>query len=348
VELDGAGALAELLASGQLAEWTSVLHHPEPLVVRWGSDGPDPGIALTDVLRTAPTVTVLVGRPGAVPERVVGAFDVCLTDDSDPPAPWVVDRVGTVVDAVAAQPLAAVALVAQLRVQEGGPVWAGLASESATYAALLGSAAFHGWLAGRRGPRRAAWREDPVLVERRVDRLLVTLNRPERHNAFDSSMRDGLVEALQLALADPAIATIELRGAGPSFSSGGDLDEFGTVIDPAVAHAVRLTRHPGWWLHVCRDRVSVVVHGACMGAGVELPAFAARVTAAPGAFFSLPEVAMGLIPGAGGTVSISRRIGRQRCAWLALSGTRIDAATARRWGLVDAELGEDGVGVGSQ
>ena len=66
-----------------------------------------------------------------------------------------------------------------------------------------------------------------------------------------------------------------------------------------------------------------------------MPAFARQVVAAEDAFFQLPEVAMGLVPGAGGTVSIPRRIGRQRTAYLALSGLRVDAATAHRWGLID-------------
>ncbi len=77
------------------------------------------------------------------------------------------------------------------------------------------------------------------------------------------------------------------------------------------------------------------VHGACIGAGIELPAFARRVVAREDTWFQLPELAMGLVPGAGGTVSIPRRIGRQRTAWLALTSQRIDAETAWRWGLVD-------------
>ena len=116
-----------------------------------------------------------------------------------------------------------------------------------------------------------------------------------------------------------------LRGEGPSFCSGGDLDEFGTLPDPATAHAIRSTRHPARLLHALEARVERVVHGACVGAGVELPAFAARVVARPDASFRLPELAMGLVPGAGGTVSLPRRIGRQRTAWLALSGAAIDA-----------------------
>jgi enoyl-CoA hydratase/carnithine racemase len=57
--------------------------------------------------------------------------------------------------------------------------------------------------------------------------------------------------------------------------------------------------------------------------------------ARPDATFRLPEIAMGLVPGAGGTVSLPRRIGRERTAWLALSGQAIDAPTALDWGLVD-------------
>jgi enoyl-CoA hydratase/carnithine racemase len=60
------------------------------------------------------------------------------------------------------------------------------------------------------------------------------------------------------------------------------------------------------------------------------------VRASADAFFQLPEVSMGLVPGAGGTVSVPRRIGRQRAAWMALTGARVDAPTALTWGLIDA------------
>jgi enoyl-CoA hydratase/carnithine racemase len=126
-----------------------------------------------------------------------------------------------------------------------------------------------------------------------------------------------------------------LRGAGPAFCGGGDLAEFGTLPDPATAHGIRSTRSPGRLLAQCAERVRAELHGACVGAGIELPAFARRVVATRDAFFQLPELGMGLVPGAGGTVSLPRRIGRQRTAYLALSGLRLDADTAHRWGLVD-------------
>ena len=83
------------------------------------------------------------------------------------------------------------------------------------------------------------------------------------------------------------------------------------------------------------DRVTAHLHGACAGSGIELPAFASRVVADPSTIISLPEVSLGLVPGAGGTVSLPRRIGRHRTALLGLSGLPVSAGTARAWGLVD-------------
>ena len=117
-----------------------------------------------------------------------------------------------------------------------------------------------------------------------------------------------------MAASDPSIAAVRLIGAGRSFSSGGDLDEFGSFPDPATAHVTRLTRSPARLAHLLGDRLEVHLHGACMGAGIELPAFARRVVATDDVAIALPEVGLGLIPGAGGTVSLPRRIGRQRTA----------------------------------
>jgi enoyl-CoA hydratase/carnithine racemase len=86
----------------------------------------------------------------------------------------------------------------------------------------------------------------------------------------------------------------------------------------------------------CADRFAVEIDGACVGAGLELAAFAGRVTATRRSWFQLPELAMGIIPGAGGCVSLTRRIGRQRTALMVLSGRRIGARRALEWGLIDA------------
>ena len=87
------------------------------------------------------------------------------------------------------------------------------------------------------------------------------------------------------------------------------------------------------------------MHGACVGPGIELPAYAGRVVAASDTRVRLPEVAMGLVPGAGGTVSIPRRIGRWRTFYLSLSGEYLDAATALAWGLVDEVVDVSAVAV---
>ena len=168
----------------------------------------------------------------------------------------------------------------------------------------------------------------------------VTLDRPARHNAFSAQMRDELLAALDVAKLDPTVVEVVLRGAGPSFCAGGDLAEFGTTPDPATAHLVRVARSAGLAVNglvVDRlgARVRVELHGACIGAGIEIPAFAETVVATPDAWFRLPELSMGLVPGAGGTVSIPRRIGRWRTAWLLLTGRDLAAATALEWGLVD-------------
>ena len=117
--------------------------------------------------------------------------------------------------------------------------------------------------------------EPPVLADRVGDELRIVLNRPRRHNAVTAALRDGLAEALTLAAVDDTITAVRLSGNGPSFCSGGDLGEFGSFPDPATAHVTRLTRSPARLAHLLADRLHVHLHGACMGAGIEVPAFAA-------------------------------------------------------------------------
>jgi enoyl-CoA hydratase/carnithine racemase len=250
------------------------------------------------------------------------------------------EELAVVLAAITRTPLAAATLVQVLRAGAALATSEALTVESLAYATLQGGPEFAAWLRGRRPPATVPTASaPPVRIERNGTRLVITFDRPARHNAFSAAMRDGLVEALALATLDPGIADIVLRGAGPSFCSGGDLDEFGTFPDPVTAHAVRTMRSPARLLAPIAGRVRAEVHGACIGAGIELAAFASSVTATPDAFFQLPEVAMGLVPGAGGTVSVARRIGRQRTAWLALTGHRLDAGTAQAWGLIDAIAG---------
>jgi enoyl-CoA hydratase/carnithine racemase len=119
------------------------------------------------------------------------------------------------------------------------------------------------------------------------------------------------------------------------FCTGQDLDELSRTPDAVTAHLGRTSRSPARALRRCADRTTAHVHGRCAGPGLELAALAGRVVAAADARFELPEIRMGLMPGTGGTVTLPRRIGRQRTAWMALTGAPVDVETALDWGLVD-------------
>jgi hypothetical protein len=292
----------------------------------------------------SPGAAVVVGisrAGGALPPETADAFDVLCTTDTDAPAPWVpVASIDTSLRALAAAvkaaPVAALTVVQVLRATETMSVDRALVVESLAYSTLQHGEVFEAWLASH--PRRdiECNEREPVRLERDGERLDVVLQRPAVHNAFDAAMRESLCDAFDLVALDPSIADVHLRGDGPSFCSGGDLREFGTTRDAALAHLIRTDRSVGRRIDAVADRVTVHLHGACIGAGIELAAFAGHVVAARDTRIRMPEVAMGLIPGAGGTVSLPRRIGRHRAAYLALTGETIDAALARDWSLVDA------------
>ncbi|OBH03744.1 enoyl-CoA hydratase/isomerase family protein [Mycobacterium sp. E1747] len=221
----------------------------------------------------------------------------------------------------------------------GGPALAAVVTESLAYSTLQAGPEFARWL-GERGPARVPDIADPVLAERDGDTLRIAFNRPQRHNAFSTDARAALLEALTIAQLDPSVAGIVLRGNGPSFCSGGDLAEFGTFADPASAHLARTRHSPALALDALTARLGracrAEVHGSVLGSGLEMAAFCGLVAAREHSVFGLPELQLGLIPGAGGTLSVTRRIGRWRTAYLVLSGRTIDTGTALAWGLVDA------------
>ncbi|MET0986551.1 MAG: enoyl-CoA hydratase/isomerase family protein [Steroidobacteraceae bacterium] len=283
-----------------------------------------------------------VHRTRALPHVSADDFDILLTPQPAP-APWVSVSAGRMDEVimhlhgvVQTQPAAVAAAAQVLRMTLAIPFEDAQCLESLAYSMLLASRSFRAWRAAT--PIRTVADEDSprVLLSRANGVLHIRLNRPNARNAVDARMRDSLVEALQFALDDPDRAPVLLTGAGPSFCSGGDLNEFGQADDPGVAHLIRVLRVPARLVDRLRDRIRVHVHGACVGAGIEMPAAAGWITATPDALFRLPEVAMGLIPGAGGTATIPRRIGRHRACYMALTGYDIDAHTALSWGLIDA------------
>ncbi|MFJ4782000.1 enoyl-CoA hydratase/isomerase family protein [Streptomyces sp. NPDC088794] len=307
------------------------------------ADG-DPARAAARV-RDSPALTIGIAtrRP---PERLRPLLEaLTLTLAADPqvdasdrtlvPVPDPHTAFADLASAASRHPQASLALGQLLRQTPSLDTLQGLAAEAAVYSMLLGGAEFGAWLADRRATPAPATGHPLIRVDREGDRLSILLDRPQRRNAFSFRMREELYAALEIALLDDTVKEVELAGAGPVFCSGGDLAEFGSARDLVAAYLVRLDRAPWRLIDRMRERVTVRAQGAAVGAGIELAAFAGRVTASPETFFQLPELGMGLVPGAGGTVSVPRRIGRWRAAWMVLSGARIDADTALRWGLVD-------------
>ena len=280
-------------------------------------------------------------RAGPLPTEGLEIFDTLLTYVPDAPRPWVSapnfnETLDTLRSAAHFRPIAAVALAQILRSTLKLSFEEAVAMESVAYSMLLATAGFRAWRNATPRRERAEPEAPRVLIDVGEDAIGIRLNRPARRNAFDAAMRDALCEALGFALEHPDGPPVVLTGEGPAFSAGGDLDEFGAAEDVGWAHLIRTVRSPATLAHELGARLTVRLHGACVGAGIEVPAAAGHVVARAGAFFRLPEVSMGLIPGAGGTVTIPRRIGRHRTCYMALSGADIDLPTALAWGLVDA------------
>jgi enoyl-CoA hydratase/isomerase-like protein len=346
-----AAALAEL--AGQLELHVLPSGRPaNPLVVleldRW-RDAP-PGVirrAAALVADALPVTAAVLARPPAagleplvtaatltLAARDGGTREILPTGDV-PGAPDLDGALARLRAAVERSPRAAIACGQLLRQTQALDTAGGLAAEAAAYSLLLGGPEFARWLGERGARRRREPPAEPVRVSRDGGRLSVILSDPARRNSFSAALREALLDAMLVGEADDTIDSVELSGAGPAFCSGGDLDEFGTADDFVAAYLVRLSRAPWRVIDRIAAKVTVLAHGACIGAGTEIAAYAGRVVAAPDAFFALPEVRMGLVPGAGGSVSVPRRIGRWRSAWLMLTGDRLPAATALRWGLVD-------------
>lgn len=303
--------------------------HPWMLLADWRED--DRPYAVVDLsawpadapLDPLPPIPVIAIGPASHPQA--HRADVLV----EPPIP-----LATLTARITATPRAAATLVQVLRAIDGLEPDRALPIESFAFAMLQAGAEHAAWQARR--PVAAPSPPGTLHMTRDGDRIDLLIDRPQARNAIDRTMRDALHEAFVLAALDPAIARVRLRGSGRCFGMGADLAEFGTTRDPVEAHAIRARALPTHAMARRPEIYDVHVQGGCVGSGLEMAAFAGRLTAARDAWFQLPEVAMGIIPGFGGCVSIPRRIGRQRAAALMLSGKRIGAGVALGWGLVDA------------
>lgn len=175
---------------------------------------------------------------------------------------------------------------------------------------------------------------DELRIEDRGGARWLILNRPERRNALSRDLMRAVHGAVEQAADEPAVRSLVLAGAGPSFCAGADLTEFRQADDPEVLHAdgERLAR---LLAAIARSPKPVIarVHGAAVAGAVGLIAAADFAVAAEDARFSLSEVRIGLVPA---VISpfLLRALGRRAAQALMLSGLTIDAGEALRVGLV--------------
>lgn len=167
----------------------------------------------------------------------------------------------------------------------------------------------------------------------RLDALgVITLDNPPV-NALSREVREGLLARLQEALADDGIQTLVISCAGRTFVAGADLREFDLPLQepqlPAVLAALEASPKP----------VIAALHGTVLGGGLELALACHYRVAATGTTFALPEVSLGLIPGAGGTQRLPRLVGAPLALDMIVGGRRLDASAALGAGLIDG-LGE--------
>lgn len=171
-----------------------------------------------------------------------------------------------------------------------------------------------------------------VTTARHAGVLLVTINHPPV-NALSVDVRRGLLAAAQEADADASVAAVLIVGAGRAFIAGADIREFGqTPMAPSLPEVCNR-------LEACSKPVVVAIHGPALGGGLEVALSAHYRLAMPDARLGLPEVLLGLLPGAGGTQRAPRLMGVKPALEMMLSGRHLGAGEALALGLVD-RLGE--------
>jgi 3-hydroxyacyl-CoA dehydrogenase len=173
-----------------------------------------------------------------------------------------------------------------------------------------------------------------VRLEREAGVAVLVIDNPPV-NAGSWEVRNGLLETVRAACADPALRALVLIGAGRTFIAGADIREFDKPLrDPQMPAVIEA-------IESCEKPVVAAIHGAALGGGFELALGCDARIATADAVVGLPEVMLGIIPGAGGTQRLPRLIGLAAAIEIITSARRVDAAEARRLGLLDAVVESD-------
>lgn len=175
-----------------------------------------------------------------------------------------------------------------------------------------------------------------VIVERRGDTGIVTLNRPEKMNAIDNVMAVEIGESVEELNQDPEVGAIVLTGAGRAFCAGADFSRFEDAIRASEGQRVEAPRPRRNWIEQVRDSKPVIcaINGAAIGAGLTRTLPCDVRIASRNATFSMRFVRVGIVPEIASTQILPQIVGLQVAADLMLSGRTIDAEEAQRIGLV--------------
>ena len=188
------------------------------------------------------------------------------------------------------------------------------------------------------GATGAAQRK-PVRVDRDGAVGIVTLDRPEKRNALDLAMRGAIADAVTTLDRDEAIHAIVITGGATVFAAGADLN---LLVDKGAQQVADIDLGQYWGpVARCGKTIIAAVSGFALGAGCELAMMCDFIVADPGARFGQPELAVGIMPGAGGSQRLLRAVGRPVAAMLLLTGEQLTAERAFQLGLV-AELAGEG------
>jgi len=171
-----------------------------------------------------------------------------------------------------------------------------------------------------------------IVVETRGNVGLVTLNRPQALNALNETLIAELNDALDGFESNPEIGCTIITGSEKAFAAGADVKE---MAEKGYVEAYLAKFLDGWTrLTETRKPVIAAVSGFCLGGGLELAMMCDLIIASETARFALPEITLGIMPGAGGTQRLPRFIGKAKAMDLILTGRMMDAAEAERSGLV--------------
>lgn len=175
--------------------------------------------------------------------------------------------------------------------------------------------------------------QQDLLVERpTAGVLLLRLNRPERRNALATPLLRAIADAIEAAESDESVRVVVITGGEKLFAAGADINE---MIANKPTDPIDTPRFAAWaTVRGFSKPLIAAVEGWCLGAGAELMMCTDIVVAAKGAKIGLPETNLGIIPGAGGTATLVRRVGQARAMHMVLTGEPIGAEEAHAIGLI--------------